>query len=112
MKLVTAIVQPEKFSDIRAALEDFGIQGMTVSEANGYGRQMGHKEVYRGQSFTVNLLPKIRIEILTTEERAVDIVDLIISTANTGSSGDGKIWLTNVDEAIRVRTGERGETAI
>lgn len=112
MKLVTAIVQPEKFAEIRQALEDFGIQGMTVSEANGYGRQLGHKEVYRGMKYTVNLLPKIRIEILTTAERAVDIIDLIISTANTGVAGDGKVWVTPVEEAIRVRTGERGDAAI
>ncbi|GGH58672.1 P-II family nitrogen regulator [Rothia aerolata] len=112
MKLVTAILQPEKFQDIRQALEEFGIKGMTVSEAQGYGQQGGHVEVYRGKEYQVNLLPKVRLEILTDDSQALDMVDLIIATANTGSAGDGKIWVTTVDEAIRVRTGERGEAAL
>lgn len=112
MKLVTAILQPEKFQDIRQALEEFGIKGMTVSEAQGYGQQGGHVEVYRGKEYRVNLLPKVRLEILTDDSQALDMVDLIIATANTGSAGDGKIWVTTVDEAIRVRTGERGEAAL
>lgn len=112
MKLITAILQPEKFEEIREALENFGLQGMTVSEASGYGRQKGHKEVYRGMEYRVNLLPKVRLEILTADDKAHDITDLMIATANTGSSGDGKIWITTVEEAIRVRTGERGTNAL
>lgn len=112
MKLITALIQPEKFDDIREALEKFGVDGMTVSEAQGYGRQHGHVEVYRGKEYDIRLIPKIRLEILATADRAEDIVDLIISTANTGSAGDGKIWVSTVDEVIRVRTGERGVSAI
>lgn len=112
MKLITALIQPEKFDDIRQALEKFGVDGMTASEAQGYGRQHGHVEVYRGKEYDIRLIPKIRLEVLATDDRTEDIVDLIISTANTGSAGDGKIWISAVDEVIRVRTGERGETAI
>lgn len=112
MKLITALIQPEKFDDIREALEKFGVDGMTASEAQGYGRQHGHVEVYRGKEYDIRLIPKIRLEVLATDERTEDIVDLIISTANTGSAGDGKVWISTIDEVIRVRTGERGETAI
>lgn len=112
MKLITALIQPEKFDDIREALEKFGVDGMTASEAQGYGRQHGHVEVYRGKEYDIRLIPKIRLEVLAAADRAEDIVDLIISTANTGSAGDGKIWVSTIDEVIRVRTGERGVTAI
>lgn len=112
MKLITALIQPEKFEDIRQALEKFGVDGMTASEAQGYGRQYGHVEVYRGKEYDIRLIPKIRLEILAATDRAEDIVDLIISTANTGSAGDGKIWISTIDEVIRVRTGERGVSAI
>lgn len=112
MKLITAIVRPEKIDPIRSALEAFGVQGMTVSQASGYGRQRGHPQVYRGAEFTVDLLPKVRLEILVDEESCDEILDVLIFTANTGSTGDGKIWVTEVHEVIRVRTGERGAAAV
>lgn len=112
MKLVTALIQPEKFEDIREALENFGVDGMTVSEARGYGRQGGHTEVYRGKEYKVKLIPKARLEILADDAQADDIIDIIISTANTGSAGDGKVWVSTIDEAVRVSTGERGLAAI
>ncbi|NKX55319.1 P-II family nitrogen regulator [Arthrobacter mobilis] len=112
MKLVTAIIRPEKLDDVRGSLESYGVQGLTVSQASGYGRQRGHTEVYRGAEYTVDLLPKVRIEVLVADEWAGDIVDVLVSTANTGRAGDGKVWVVNVEEALRVRTGERGEAAI
>lgn len=112
MKLVTAIIRPEKTDLIRDALESYGVQGMTISQASGYGRQRGHTQVYRGAEYTVDLLPKVRLEILVDEDTCDDILDVLISTANTGSAGDGKIWVTHVEEAIRVRTGERGVAAV
>ncbi|APF39956.1 P-II family nitrogen regulator [Neomicrococcus aestuarii] len=112
MKLVTAIVRPDKLNEIRNALESYGVQGLTVSQANGYGRQRGHTEVYRGAEYTVDLLPKARLEILVSNEWVDDIVDVIVATANTGRAGDGKVWVTTVDEVVRVRTGERAEAAI
>lgn len=112
MKLVTAIVRPDKLDEIRSALESYGVQGLTVSAANGYGRQRGHTEVYRGAEYTVDLLPKARLEILVANEWVDDIVDVIVATANTGRAGDGKVWVTTVDEVVRVRTGERAEAAI
>jgi len=112
MKLVTAIVRPEKFKDIKSALEAYGIQGMTVQNVHGYGQQRGHTEVYRGAEYTVDLLEKVRIEILVDNHQATDIVDVIVSSANTGRAGDGKVWVTDVSEAVRVRTGERDETAL
>ncbi|MGM0929124.1 MAG: P-II family nitrogen regulator [Actinomycetota bacterium] len=112
MKLVTAIIRPQKLDAVRNSLESYGVQGLTISEASGYGRQRGHTEVYRGAEYTVDLLPKIRIEVLVTDEQADDIVDVLVATANTGHAGDGKVWLVDVQEAVRVRTGERGEAAI
>ena len=112
MKLVTAIIRPEKTDLIREALESYGVQGMTISQASGYGRQRGHTQVYRGAEYTVDLLPKVRLEILVDENSCDDILDVLISTANTGSAGDGKIWVTRVEEVIRVRTGERGMAAV
>ena len=97
---------------IRSALESYGIQGMTVSQASGYGRQRGHTQVYRGADFTVDLLPKVRLEVLVENDICADILDVLVSTANTGNAGDGKIWVTNVEEVIRVRTGERGMAAV
>lgn len=112
MKLVTAIIRPEKTDLIRETLESYGVQGMTISQASGYGRQRGHTQVYRGAEYTVDLLPKVRLEILVDENSCDDILDVLISTANTGSAGDGKIWVTQVEEVIRVRTGERGLAAV
>lgn len=112
MKLVTAIIRPQKLDAIRNSLESYGVQGLTISQASGYGRQRGHTEVYRGAEYTVDLLPKVRIEVLVSDEQADDIVDVLVATANTGHAGDGKVWLVDVQEAVRVRTGERGEAAL
>ncbi|GER21944.1 nitrogen regulatory protein P-II 1 [Zafaria cholistanensis] len=112
MKLVTAIVRPDKIESIRGALESYGVQGLTVSQASGYGRQRGHTEVYRGAEYTVDLLPKVRVEVLVSDEWAGDIVDVLVATANTGRAGDGKVWVVPVEEAVRVRTGERGDAAL
>lgn len=112
MKLVTAIIRPDKTDQIRSALEAYGVQGMTISPASGYGRQRGHTQTYRGASHTVDLLPKVRLEVLVDDLYCRDILDVLVSTANTGSAGDGKIWVTNVEEVIRVRTGERGMAAV
>ncbi|MFF2298544.1 P-II family nitrogen regulator [Arthrobacter sp. NPDC058127] len=112
MKLVTAIVRPERIDEVRDALERFGVNGMTVSQSNGYGQQRGHVEVYRGAEYNSDLLPKIRVEVLSTDELVDGIVDAIISGASTGQFGDGKIWTVEVSQAVRVRTGERGASAI
>ncbi|MCX2748915.1 P-II family nitrogen regulator [Arthrobacter sp. MI7-26] len=112
MKLVTAIVRPERIDEVREALERFGVNGMTVSQANGYGQQRGHMEVYRGAEYNSDLLPKIRVEVLATDDLVDGIVDAIISGASTGQFGDGKIWTIEVSQAVRVRTGERGASAI
>ncbi|MFJ6417093.1 P-II family nitrogen regulator [Paeniglutamicibacter sp. NPDC091659] len=112
MKLVTAIIRPEKTDQIRSALESYGVQGMTISQASGYGRQRGHTQVYRGADHTVDLLPKVRLEVLVEDALCDDILDVLVSTANTGNAGDGKIWVSHVEEVIRVRTGERGMAAV
>lgn len=112
MKLVTAIIQPEKTEQITDALGSYGVQGMTISQASGYGRQRGHAQVYRGAEYTVDLLPKVRLEVLVPEEDCDEILGVLISSANTGTAGDGKIWVTNVEEVIRVSTGERGKFAV
>ncbi|WP_047691783.1 P-II family nitrogen regulator [Kocuria sp. ZOR0020] len=112
MKLVTAIVRPEKFLNIKTALEDYGIQGMTVQNVHGYGQQRGHTEVYRGAEYTVDLLEKTRIEILVEDSQEQDVVGVLVVAANTGRAGDGKVWVTDVFQVVRVRTGERGESAV
>jgi nitrogen regulatory protein P-II 1 len=112
VKLVTAIVRPERIDEVREALERFGVNGMTVSQANGYGQQRGYVEVYRGAEYNSDLLPKIRVEVLATDELVDGIVEAIISGASTGQFGDGKIWTVGVSQAVRVRTGERGASAI
>jgi nitrogen regulatory protein P-II 1 len=112
MKLITAIVKPAKVDEIKVALQAAGVAGMTVSETRGFGRQKGHTEIYRGAEYTVDFIPKIRIEILAEDAEAGSIVDLIVSTANTGSIGDGKVWVTPVETVVRVRTGERGGDAL
>jgi nitrogen regulatory protein P-II 1 len=112
MKLVTAVIKPFKLDEVRAALLAFGVQGMTVSESTGYGRQRGHTEVYRGAEYTVELLPKVRLEILVDEEDADDVIDVIVRAARTGKIGDGKVWSTDVGTVVRVRTGERGLEAV
>ncbi len=112
MKLITAIIKPHKLDDVRQALESLGTAGMTVSEATGYGRQRGHSEVYRGAEYTVDFVPKVRIEVLVDDLDANDVMGTILKTAQTGRIGDGKIWSVPVDEVIRVRTGERGHDAL
>ena len=112
MKLVIAVIKPFKLDEVRAALLAFGVQGMTVSESSGYGRQRGHTEVYRGAEYTVELLPKVRMEILVDDEDIDDVVDVIVRAARTGKIGDGKVWSVPVETVIRVRTGERGQEAL
>lgn len=112
MKLITAIIKPFKLEDVKTALENTGVHGLTVSEVSGFGRQKGHTEVYRGAEYTVDLVPKVRVEIVV-EDAAVDgIVSAIVSAAQTGKIGDGKVWVTPVDSIVRVRTGERGAEAL
>ena len=112
MKLVTAVIKPFKLEEVKSALEAYGIHGLTVSEASGYGRQKGHTEVYRGAEYTVDLVPKVRVEILVDSEDADSVVDVIVKTAQTGRIGDGKVWTTPVDTVVRVRTGERDTDAL
>ena len=112
MKLITAVVKPHKWEEIREALETFGVTGMTVSEVSGYGRQKGHTEVYRGAEYDIALVPKVRIEIVVDDDDTADIVDIIAKTAQTGRIGDGKIWVVAVESAVRVRTGDRDEAAL
>ncbi len=112
MKKIEAIIKPFKLDDVKEALNEIGIQGMTISEVKGYGRQKGHKEIYRGAEYVVDFIPKIKIEIVVEDERADAVVDRIQVAANTGKIGDGKIFVLTVEEAIRVRTGERGKDAI
>ena len=112
MKLVTAVVKPHKLEDVRAALETFGVTGMTVTEASGYGRQKGHTEVYRGAEYEVDLVPKVRLEVVVEDGDSADVVDVIVKAAQTGKIGDGKVWVTDVDRLIRIRTKEEGAEAI
>jgi nitrogen regulatory protein P-II 1 len=112
MRLVTAVVKPFKLDDIKAALETFGVNGLTVSEASGYGRQRGHTEVYRGAEYKVDLVPKLRVEVLVDDDDADDIIDVIVKAAQTGKIGDGKVWSVPVDTVVRVRTGETGPEAL
>ena len=112
MKLITAIIKPFKLEDVKNALQAFGVTGMTVSEASGFGRQRGHTEVYRGAEYTVDLVPKVRLEVLVDSPEAEKVIDVIVKAASTGSIGDGKVWSTPVDSIVRVRTGERGVDAI
>jgi len=112
MKLVTAVVKPHKWEDVRSALEMAGVTGMTVSEVSGYGRQKGHTEVYRGAEYDIALVPKIRIEIVVDDPEVDDVVGAIVKTARTGKIGDGKVWVTDVPTFIRIRTGEKGADAI
>jgi nitrogen regulatory protein P-II 1 len=112
VRLVTAILKPFKLDDVKSALEAIGVQGMTVSEVQGFGRQRGHTEVYRGAEYTVDFVPKVRVEVLVDDADAGGVLDAIVSAAQTGSIGDGKVWSTAVDEVVRVRTGERGADAL
>jgi nitrogen regulatory protein P-II 1 len=110
--LVTAIVKPFALGDVRAALERLGVLGMTVSEVQGFGRQKGHTEVYRGAEYTVDFVPKVRVEVLVEDFDADKVIDSIVRSARTGKIGDGKVWVSPVETVVRVRTGERGADAI
>jgi nitrogen regulatory protein P-II 1 len=112
MKLITAVIKPFKLEDVRTALDTFGVHGMTVTEASGYGRQRGHTEVYRGAEYTVDLVPKVRVEVLVDDDDFEDVLDVVVKAAQTGKIGDGKVWVTPVETAVRVRTGERDIDAL
>jgi nitrogen regulatory protein P-II 1 len=112
MRLVTAVIKPFKLEDVKAALELLGIEGLTVSEVQGFGRQKGHTEVYRGAEYTVDLVPKVRVDVLVDDMQADKVVASIVEAARTGKIGDGKVWVTALDTVVRVRTGERDADAV
>lgn len=112
MKLVTGVIQPHRLDDVKTALEGAGVRGMTVSEASGYGRQKGHTEVYRGAEYTVDLVPKVRVEVLVSDADVTAVTDAIVGAAQTGKIGDGKVWVVPVEDVARVRTGEHGDAAL
>ena len=112
MKLITAVVKPYKLDEVKTALQAFGVHGLTVGEASGYGRQRGHTEVYRGAEYTVDLVPKVQIELLAEDHDVEDLLSVIAKAAQTGKIGDGKVWVTPVETVVRVRTGERGAEAL
>ena len=112
MKLITAIVKPFKLDDVKAALHEVGLAGMTVSEVRGFGRQRGHTEVYRGAEYTVDFVPKVKIEVLADDADAKRMVDAIVEAAKTGQIGDGKVWMVDCESVVRVRTGEMGTDAL
>ena len=111
-KLVTAIIKPFKLDDVKEALKTLGVLGMTVSEVSGFGRQKGHTEVYRGAEYTVDMVPKVRVEVLSDDGQALDVAASIVEAARTGKIGDGKVWVTPVEQVVRVRTGERDADAL
>ncbi|WP_432485405.1 P-II family nitrogen regulator [Kineococcus esterisolvens] len=112
MKLLTAIIKPHKLDDVKSALESYGVQGLTISEASGYGRQRGHTEVYRGAEYTVDMVPKVRVEVLVDDVDIHDVVEVVVKSAQTGRIGDGKVWTQDVEDVVRVRTGEHGPDAL
>lgn len=112
MKKIEAVVQPFKFEEVKEALKGIGIDGMTVTEVRGHGRQKGHKEIYRGQEYQVDLLPKIKVELVVPEARAEEVVQTLTAAARTGNIGDGKIFVFDVAEAVRIRNDDRGESAL
>jgi nitrogen regulatory protein P-II 1 len=112
MKMVEAIVKPFKLDEVKEALTKAGIEGMTVEEVKGFGRQKGHTELYRGAEYSVDFLPKVKIQILVTDDKAAKVVEVITENARTGKIGDGKIFVTNVEDVVRIRTGEKGPDAI
>ncbi|MFJ4834239.1 P-II family nitrogen regulator [Streptomyces sp. NPDC088747] len=112
MKLITAIVKPHRLDKVKTALQELGVHGMTVTEASGYGRQRGHTEVYRGAEYQVDLVPKVRIEVVVDDADADAAIDAVVEAARTGKIGDGKVWAVPVDAVVRVRTGERGPDAL
>ena len=112
MKLVTAIIKPFKLDDVRAALSDIGVSGMTVTEVKGFGRQKGHTELYRGAEYVVDFLPKVKVEVVVADKLVESAIEAIIKAARTGKIGDGKIFVTAVEQVVRIRTGESGEAAV
>ena len=112
MRLVTAIIKPFRLEEVKSALQTMGITGLTVSEASGFGRQGGHVEVYRGAEYQVDLIPKVRVEVLVSDDQCDDVVATIVAAARTEKIGDGKVWVVPVEQVVRVRTGERGESAL
>jgi nitrogen regulatory protein P-II 1 len=112
VKLVVAVVKPFKLDDVKAAVQEFGVQGLTVTEVQGFGRQRGHTEVYRGAEYTIDFVPKVKIEILLEDDDAPRVAETIVEAARTGKIGDGKVWIVPVDGLIRIRTGEAGSDAL
>jgi nitrogen regulatory protein PII len=112
MKLIIAIIKPFKLEEVKAALAELGIEGMTVTEVKGFGRQKGHTEIYRGSEYTVDFLPKVKIEVAIPDELVIGTIDAIVKGAKTGKIGDGKIFVSNLEEVVRIRTDERGEAAL
>ena len=112
MKLIIAIIKPFKLEEVKEALAESGIEGMTVTEVKGFGRQKGHTEIYRGSDYTVDFLPKVKVEIAVADDVAGKAVDAIVKAAKTGKIGDGKVWVQSLDEVVRIRTDERGEAAV
>jgi nitrogen regulatory protein P-II 1 len=112
VKLIVAVLKPFKLDEVKEALKRLGVAGMTLTEAQGFGRQRGHTEVYRGAEYEVDFVPKIRVEVLVDDAQADEVVDAIVASAATGKIGDGKVWVTPVESAVRVRTGERGRDAL
>ena len=112
MKKIEAIIKPFKLEAVKEAISETGIQGMTVSEVKGFGRQKGHTEIYRGSEYTVDFLPKVKIEVVVDDDNAQAVIDAIVNNANTGKIGDGKVFVSPVEEAIRIRTGEKGSAAV
>jgi nitrogen regulatory protein P-II 1 len=112
MKLVVAVIKPFKLDDVKTALQEFGIHGITITEVQGFGRQRGHTEVYRGAEYTIDFVPKVKLEILVEDAQAADVVEQIIEAARTGKIGDGKVWIEPVENVFRIRTGEAGSDAL
>ncbi len=112
MQLVTAVIKPFKLDDVKDALKGVGVQGMTVTEVKGFGRQGGHTETYRGAEYTIDFVPKVKVEVVVADAHVDDVVAAVVKAASTGKIGDGKVWTTPVDEVVRVRTGERGPEAL
>ena len=112
MNIIMAIIKPFKLDEVRKALSEVGVEGLTVTEVKGYGRQKGHTEIYRGTEYAIDFVPKVKIEVICTDENLQTVVDTILQTAQTGQIGDGKIFVTNLEDSIRIRTGERGEEAL
>ncbi len=112
MKRIEAIIRPTRFEAVKQALNDIGVYGMTITDVRGFGRQQGHTEKYRGSTYTLNLLPKIKLEVVAPDHRVEEIIQAILEAAQTGEIGDGKIFISEVEEVVRIRTGERGEAAL